>query len=99
MSEPVGELEESPGVLSWMRKNARIAIYTGVGLTVAGVLMAAAILVTKRWEAVALATAEIAGGPSLIAVALGAKAWQAQAESRVTVATTAGGPPSPPPGA
>jgi hypothetical protein len=81
-----------------MRKNGRIAIWTGVGLSAAGALLGFLMLILQRYQLVPVAVALISGGPSLIAVALGAKAWQAQAESRNFVAS-AGGPPSPPLGA
>ena len=96
----VQETEESPGVTSWMRKNGRIALWTGVWLTVAGVLTGVAALLLGRYEMIPVVTAEVAGGPGLIAVALGAKAWQSQAEGRGDVYKTAErGPVSPPDGA
>jgi hypothetical protein len=76
------EIEVSPGVVSFMRKNARKAINLGIVVTVAGVLMGAATMFLKQWEAIPIVVAEITGGQSLIALALGAKAWQSQAEER-----------------
>jgi len=77
-----GELEEAPGVVSAMRKGLKVARRLGVIMAASGVILSGAILILERYEAIPLALAMITGGPSLIALALGAKAWQAQAESR-----------------
>jgi hypothetical protein len=78
-----GEIEESPGVISFMRKNARKAINLGIIVTIAGVITGAYVVFAALWQAIPIIIAEITGGQSLIALALGAKAWQSQAEVKV----------------
>jgi len=82
ISVPVGELEESPGVASSMRRNVRAAVRAGKALILGGIGLSAGMLIYDRYELIPVAVAMIAGGPSLILGALGAKAWQAQAENR-----------------
>jgi hypothetical protein len=82
----VSDIEESPGVVSSMRKNLKTAVRTGVMLAFSGVLLAFAMLLASRYDLVPVSIALITGGPALIGVGLGAKAWQAQGESRTSIA-------------
>ena len=85
MNDPsvtVSEFEESPGVISMMRKMVQKAVRTGQAMIGLGTLLSAGMLAAGRYELVPIATALVIGGPSLIGGALGFKAWQAQAEGR-----------------
>lgn len=85
MSDPavtVQEDEEAPGVVSMMRRGVRAAIHWGGALTAAGIVLSFGMLALKRYDLIPVAVAMISGGPALIALSLGAKAWQAQAEKK-----------------
>jgi hypothetical protein len=84
MSDPVGvqDIEESPGVVSLMRKGVKAAISLGRQMVYAGVALSAYMIGTAQYQLIPVALALIAGGPALIAGALGFKAYQAQAENR-----------------
>lgn len=102
------EIEESPGVVSSMRKNLRKAVDAGIGMIVAGILLAFGMLLKEKYDLIPIAVTLISGGPALIAIGLGAKAWQSQAE-KATVSVPSpspsisvarrDGPIDPPPGA
>lgn len=77
------EYEESPGVISMMRVGVAIALRAGVALIAASIATTAVILALKVQGLDGLALGLAAAGSGVIAGALGAKGWQAQAESRV----------------
>jgi hypothetical protein len=79
---PTQDIEESPGVVSMMRKGVKIALGTGRLLIIGAIALSGAMLARDRYELVPVAVAMISGGPALMLGALGAKAWQAQAENR-----------------
>ena len=84
MSDPVNQItkaeEVSPGVVSMMRKGVQVAYRTGVFMVVCGALISGAMLIPGCRDMGTIAIAFITGGPALITLSLGAKAWQAQAE-------------------
>lgn len=76
------EYEESPGVISMMRVGVAIAMRAGAVLVSASAVLAVAMVATGRDAMGATALGLAASGAGLIAGALGAKGWQAQAEAR-----------------
>ncbi len=80
--DPVSDIEESPGVVSMMRKEVRAAGQDSRFMLIAAAGLSVGMLVVGRYELIPVVTALVIGAPSLRALALGAKAWQAQAEGR-----------------
>lgn len=76
------EYEESPGVLSMMRVGVAVALRAGAALVAAAVAVSVAVVVRDQAGLASLALGLAASGAGVIGAALGAKGWQAQAESR-----------------
>lgn len=66
---------------SMMRVGAMVAIVVGGFMILAGIALAVAMLVLERYELVSFVTVLATTGPGVIALSLGAKAWQAQKEA------------------
>lgn len=80
--ENIQEIEEKPGVISSMRRNVKKAVNTGIIMIFAGILLGAYSAITsKSFELVSFYTLLVTAGAGLISLALGAKAWQSQAEN------------------
>ena len=90
MSNPTLDIEESPGVVSMMRKGVKLVLRTGAGLIAGSFVLSLGMLVFNRFELVPVAVAMVTAGPTMMSIALGAKAWQAQAENRSTPVITEG---------
>lgn len=82
------EIEESPGVISMMRKAVKATIRAGAFLIISAFALSIGMLIVKQYELVPVAVAMVTAGPTMMSVALGAKAWQAQAEGRYTQSVT-----------
>lgn len=78
----VKDIEESPGVISMMRKLNKSANFYGKIMIVSGIGLSVGMLLKGQYDLIPVSVALIAGGPSLMALGMGAKAWQAQAENR-----------------
>jgi len=78
----IRDIEESEGVVSMMRLGVQDARRWGGAMIGAGIMLAFAMLALDRYELIPVSVSLVAGGPSLIGLALGAKAWQAQAENK-----------------
>ncbi|MBU1081608.1 MAG: hypothetical protein KKB59_14085 [Spirochaetes bacterium] len=76
------EYEESPGVVSMMRVGVAVSLRAGAALIAASVASTGAMIALNRPELGTIALGLAASGSGLIAAALGAKGWQAQAEAR-----------------
>lgn len=79
---PIGATEAAPGVVSMMRKGVQAAIRLGQVVTYSAIVLAGVIAWQKTFELIPLVITMLSTGPGLIALALGAKAWQAQAEAQ-----------------
>lgn len=77
------EYEEAPGVTSMMRVGVAVALRAGAALVASAVATASVVVALNRPDFENLALGLAAAGSGVIAAALGAKGWQAQAESRV----------------
>lgn len=75
------DIEESPGVISMMRKGVKSAIKAGWTLIIASFLLSVGMLWKNEFQLIPVVVAMASTGPTLILGALGAKAWQAQAEN------------------
>jgi predicted Co/Zn/Cd cation transporter (cation efflux family) len=76
------DVEQSPGVVSLMRKSVKTVVKVGVIMIIAGILMGSYSTVTeKAFELVSFYSLLVTSGAGMISLALGAKAWQAQGEN------------------
>lgn len=65
-----------------MRKGVKASIRLGSFVTVSAVALVGAVVYTREYELIPVVVTMLSAGPGLIALALGAKAWQSQAENR-----------------
>jgi uncharacterized membrane protein (DUF373 family) len=80
--ENISEIEEKPGVVSSMRKNVKKAVVTGIVMIISGIILGAYSTITeKSFELISFYSLLVTSGAGLIALALGAKAWQSSSEN------------------
>lgn len=78
------DIEESPGVISLMRKSVKKVINVGIVMIACSIGMAGySLYKNEGYELVPFYTLLVSTGAGMITGALVSKAWQAQAESKI----------------
>lgn len=81
--EPTKDIEESPNVISLMRKTVKVTVRLGIIMVLSGIAFTAYSLFTgKGFELMSIYSLLIVTGSGVITGAIAGKAWQAQAENR-----------------
>jgi multisubunit Na+/H+ antiporter MnhB subunit len=75
------DIEESPGVVSLMRKVVKTIVYAGIGMIVSGIALTAYCIFTNSGsDFISVLNLIITSGAGMVTGSVVAKAWQSQAE-------------------